>query len=40
VAGFLFAAGAGLPIVALLMGLGSIIAAFMLIFLRPAARSA
>jgi benzoate transport len=40
VAGFLFAAGAGLPIVALLMGFGSIIAAFMLIFLRPAARSA
>jgi benzoate transport len=40
VAGFLFAAGAGLPIVALLRGLGSIIAAFMLIFLRPAARSA
>jgi benzoate transport len=38
VAGFLFAAGAGLPIVALLMGFGSIIAAFMLIFLRPATR--
>jgi MFS transporter, AAHS family, vanillate permease len=36
-AGFLFTAGAGLPTVALLMGLGSLIAAVMLVLLKPAA---
>lgn len=34
-AGFLFTAGAGLPAVAILMGLGSLIAAAMLVFLKP-----
>ena len=35
VAGFLFAAGAGLPTVAVLMGLGSLVAALMLVLLKP-----
>jgi MFS family permease len=39
VAGLLFTAGAGLPTVALLMGLGSLIAAAMLLLLRPPARA-
>lgn len=34
IAGFLFAAGAGLPIVAVLMGLGSLLGALMLVMLR------